>query len=87
MIITVAKPLPEILKNLSSPQARLGAFSGGLLYLLNLGTLQHYYVPLEMFLVHYGLLGWVMYSACKYFEDGSRRHITLFLLMITLRID
>ncbi|NMB69809.1 hypothetical protein GYA27_01225 [candidate division WWE3 bacterium] len=75
-----------ILKNLSSQQARLGAFSGGLLYLLNLGTLQHYYVPLEMFLVHYGLLGLVMYSACKYFEDGSRRHITLFLLMSLLII-
>jgi hypothetical protein len=73
-----------ILRHLTVAQARVGAFSGGMFYLLNLGTIQHFYVPLEMFLVHYGLIGWVFYSACRYFETGYRRHIVLFLLMSLL---
>jgi len=73
-----------ILKHLTIAQARVGAFAGGLLYLLNLGTMQHFYVPLEMFLTHYGLIGWVFYYACRFFEDGQRRHLLLFLLMSLL---
>ena len=74
------------LKKFSMNQSNLGAFAGGLFYLLNLGTMQHFYVPLEMFLVHYGFLGWVLYSASRFYETGSRRHIAAFLLFSVLII-
>src|SRR3989339_163545 len=58
----------------------MGAFLGGLFYLFNLGTVQHFYVPLEMFLTHYGFLGWVFLSASLYFQTGRKKHLVLFLL-------
>lgn len=54
------------------------AFAGGLLYLLNLGTLQHFYVPLEMFLTHYGFLGFVLLYITRYFDFGRRKDLILF---------
>lgn len=75
-----------ILKNLPKYQAELGAFAAGIMYLLNLGTLQHFYVPLEMFLVHYGFIGWVFLTATRFFETGSKRHILAFLLFSVLII-
>ncbi len=38
------------------------AFLGGLFYLLNLGTLQHFYLPLEMFATAYGFLPWLFWA-------------------------
>ena len=58
----------------------LGSFAAGLLYLLNLGTMQQFYVPLEMFLTHYGLLGWNLLFLSKYFESGKRKHLLLYLV-------
>ncbi len=59
----------------------LGGFAGGLIYLLNLGTMQQFYVPLEMFLTHYGLLGWNLLFLAKFFETGKRKHLFLYLLV------
>lgn len=60
-----------------TPQT-LAAFAAGLLYLLNLGTLQHFYVPLEMFLTHYGFLGWIFLYTHKYLKKGDKRSILIF---------
>ncbi|OGC77044.1 hypothetical protein A2619_01435 [candidate division WWE3 bacterium RIFOXYD1_FULL_39_9] len=69
-----------VLKNLSFRSRELGAFAGGMLYLLNLGTLQHFYVPLEMFLTHYGFLGFVFLFGSKYYEEGKRSDLFYFLI-------
>ncbi|MBU1132879.1 hypothetical protein KKG08_01255 [Patescibacteria group bacterium] len=53
---------------------------GSLLYLLNLGTLQNFYVPLEMFLTHFGFLGWVFLYGTKYFDSGKKKELFFFLL-------
>lgn len=58
----------------------IAALLGSLLYLLNLGTLQHFYVPLEMFLTHFGLLGWVLLYGSKYFDSGKKKDFFLFFL-------
>src|SRR3972149_1326815 len=50
-----------LLRKFQNPSKLLGAFVGALFYLLNLGTLQNFYVPLEMFLTHFGFLGWYMW--------------------------
>jgi hypothetical protein len=59
-------------------------FSGGLFYLLNLGTLQHFYVPLEMFLTHYGFIGFVFLFAIRFFDSGKRKDLLLFLIFSLL---
>ncbi|RJR27962.1 hypothetical protein C4561_00435 [candidate division WWE3 bacterium] len=70
-----------ILKNLSFRSREIGAFAGGMLYLLNLGTLQHFYVPLEMFLTHYGFLGFVFLYGSLYYEEGKKADLFYFLIV------
>ena len=45
-----------LLKKFVRPEA---AFLGGLFYLLNLGTMQNFYLPLEMFATAYAFLPWL----------------------------
>lgn len=61
-----------ILVRYSETPSSLGAFSAGIFYLLNLGTMQHFYVPLEMFLTHYGFLGWVFLYLSQYLTSSCK---------------
>lgn len=54
------------------------AFLGGLFYLLNLVTVQHFYVPLEMFATHYALVPWLFSFVIKFLETRKRKFIILF---------
>ncbi|OGY07190.1 MAG: hypothetical protein A2694_01375 [Candidatus Blackburnbacteria bacterium RIFCSPHIGHO2_01_FULL_40_17] len=54
------------------------AFCGALVYLLNLATLQHYYVPLEMFATHFATLPWLLLFSTKHVEDGSKGNLFWF---------
>lgn len=72
------------LKNMPIRQAEIGALAGGLLYVLNLGTLQHFYVPLEMFLTHFGFLGWVFYFAVRLVETPNKKTLFLYSLVTFL---
>lgn len=56
------------------------AFLGGLFYLLNLGTLQHFYVPFEMFAIHFASLPWLLFFAIDYFENKSIKSLLIFSL-------
>lgn len=51
---------------------KTAAFLGGLFYLTNLATVQHFYVPLEMFTTHYAALGWLFLGASRYLMKPSR---------------
>lgn len=56
---------------------------GALLFLLNLGTLQHFYVPLEMFAVHFASIGFVLctlYQAVKY--PSPQKYAAFFLVQL-----
>lgn len=60
---------------------RAGAFLGGLFYLLNLGTIQQFIVPFEMFVTQYGLLPWIFLFATEYLfskKSGNRKALLLF---------
>lgn len=48
------------------------SFLGGLFYLLNLGTLQNFYVPLEMFTVAFAGVPWLFLTATKYLRNGKK---------------
>jgi len=70
-----------IFKDTDHFSSQAGSFLGGLFYLLNLGTLQHFNVPLEMFLVQYAFLGWVFMFITNFYQRGSRKDLIWFLLI------
>ncbi len=57
------------------------SFSAGLFYLLNLITVQHFYIPLEMFLTHYGFLGFFMLGVVKLLNGITRKRLIYFTLV------
>lgn len=67
-----------VLKDRDLWVGEVAGFAGGLFYLFNLGTLQHFYVPLEMFLTHFGLLGWFFLTVIWYLREGSKKSLTWF---------
>lgn len=63
---------------------KISAFLGGLFYLLNLGTLQQFIVPFEMFNTQYGFLPWLFLIATIYLhqEEGNRK-LPVFFSIVT----
>ncbi len=61
--------------------AHLWAFIGSLVYLLNLVVLQQFAVPLEMFAVHYGFLGWFFLALLLAYNHFSRKFLALFVII------
>lgn len=60
------------------------AFISGLTYLTNLGTVQHFIVPLEMFAAHYGLLPWILLATWTVLETWSKKSLILFAIVMLL---
>jgi hypothetical protein len=60
------------------------SFMAATFYILNLTTLQHYYVPLEMFAVHFASLPWLLFLAIKYLREGKRRILACFSVATVL---
>jgi len=57
------------------------SFLGGLFYLFNLGTVQHFYVPFEMFAVQYASLGWFFLLVNEFLEKNKKRILIYFALV------
>lgn len=57
------------------------AFIGALFYLLNLGTLQHFYAPLEMFATLYGFMGWLFLSLLIFLKKPSIKNLLIYILV------
>ena len=76
---------PEIASS-STPRndmvVSLAAFIAALIYLFNLGTVQHFYVPFEMFTVQYASLGWLFLTTLLVLEKRSLRNITWLSIVI-----
>jgi hypothetical protein len=56
------------------------SFLGALFYLLNLGTLQHFFVPFEMFATQYAALGWLFLFATQFLQKPKKQILILFAL-------
>ena len=65
---------------------RSASFVGACFYLLNLATVQQYYVPLEMFAVHLATLPWLMLTAVGYLKKPGKKMIVLFGLVNLLAV-
>ena len=62
---------------------KIASFLGGLFYLLNLGTLQQFIVPFEMFIVQYGALPWIFLLATQYLQkEGKSKKSLLWFAFI-----
>ena len=57
----------------------LAGVVAGWFYLLNLGTVQNFYVPFEPFVTFYGFLPWLIGWWVKVLEGGKRRDWLVFL--------
>lgn len=73
-----------LFKNGSQPSRtnHISAFLGGLFYLLNLGTLQHFIVVLEMFATNFGFLGFIFLYVTKYLDHHHKKNLIIFSLLI-----
>lgn len=66
--------------------APLGGFLAGLFYLLNLGTIQYFYVPFEPYSTFWGLFPWSMYTLLKYLDVPTRKNFMFLLLVFIISI-
>lgn len=69
-----------VLKDKPKHQKEIVSFLGGLFYFLNLGTLQHFYVPFEMFAALYAALPWLLLLGTKFLFNGEKRSLIYFSL-------
>ena len=60
------------------------AAAAAIFYLLNLITLQHFYVPLEMFAVHFGTLPWIFLTVQHAVERQRLKDYWWFFVVIAL---
>lgn len=62
---------------------RLVAFFGSLFYQYNLGTIQQFFLPLEVFVVHFAFLPWLILFTLAFLETGKKKHlISLFIVSL-----
>ena len=59
---------------------KIGSFLGSLFYLLNLGTMQQFIVPFEMFTTQYAALPWLFLTITNYLYGNSRKNLLFFSL-------
>lgn len=60
---------------------KASAFLGALFYLLNIGTMQHFIVPFEMFATKFAALGFLYLYALKYLLYGKNKNLVIFSLI------
>ncbi len=60
------------------------AFLGALFYLLNLSTLQNFFVPFEMFAAAFAFVPWVAITGLKYLREGGKRNLLLWAAILII---
>lgn len=58
-----------------------GPLITALFYLLNIGTLQNFYLPYEAFTHHFAFLPWLILSLYTFLEKPTRKHLALFAVI------
>ncbi len=75
--------LSSYLFNQSEKKVKILCFIGALFYMLNLGTVQVYFTPLEVFAVHFAALPWLTLFIIKALRETSKKNL-LFLFIASL---
>ena len=68
-------------EKLDSATTQFASFFGGLFYLLNLNTLQTFFVPFETFTWFYGSLPYLLYFTLSYLKKPSLKKFSTLLLV------
>jgi len=63
---------------------RIASCLGGIFYLFNVGTMQHFITPLEMFATKFGFLGFLYLFAVKFLDNGTKKALLWFGLVTVL---
>jgi hypothetical protein len=59
---------------------------GGLFYLLNLATIQTFYVAFEPFVTHFAALPWLLLSALYFIAENNKKALIFFIIVNLLSI-
>jgi hypothetical protein len=76
--------LKILLKSENSLSSYTVSFVSSLVYLLNMTVVQHYFVPLEMFAVHFAMLPWLVLFLFKYIFSGRTKDLLYFMVTALL---
>ncbi len=71
-----------LISQVSTAKTKIASFFASTFYMLNLAALQHFYVPLEMFAVHYATLPFLLLFAIKYLREGKKNILWFSLLTV-----
>lgn len=59
----------------------IASFLAGLFYMLNLGTVQNFYIQLEAFIVHFAFLPWLLLFLILYLKKPGKKNLLIFALL------
>jgi len=60
------------------------AFITSLFYMFNIGIIQQFYAPLEVFAFHFAFLPWILWAGLKYIKTQKKQNILLFSIIVLL---
>ena len=64
-----------------SVSSRAGGFVGAVFYLLNLATVQYFFVPFETFVSFYGFFPWLLFFALNYLKKGGKKKLLAYFIV------
>ncbi|MEK7160200.1 MAG: hypothetical protein AAB702_01850 [Patescibacteria group bacterium] len=85
MLLTGALGVYFLIKTVFNKNSPV-AFIGSLFYLLNLMTVQTFYVPFEPMITHYGFLPWLILSLIYFLENNTKKALFFFITINILAI-
>lgn len=77
----------KLLNDASEFKKQILGFIASSFYLLNPGTIQMFYAPLELFVIHFGFLPWLILTAVNFLESGSKRSLFILFLVNLLAVS
>lgn len=63
---------------------RTAAIVGSMFYLFNIGTIQQFYTPLEVFSYHFAFLPWITWGGLRYIEHPKKTALAIFFILSVL---
>ena len=73
--------IEQLLKG-NDPRVRnIASLLGGLFYMLNLSTVQNFYIQLEAFIIHFAALPWLFLVTLLLLEKPSKRRLLFFIIV------
>jgi len=63
-------------------ERKILALAGSVFYILNLSTIQSYYIPFEVFTAHFAALPWLLWGTLKFFSKPSRKNTLLLAILL-----